>query len=538
MITKQLAWNELIDKFEANPGMGRCYILDDDGYKTTFNDEYKISLLRYLEGLKFESSNSGGDLPLRESASGLDGKDFKPNPNFKQRCLEGEIVVNDYEVFSVIVTPKLSSRQVLSRVPHGYYWCINPHVYYVELIKQGLMQVRRSVRCRHPSTGAAVYRDFIKFSGSPWICLNWNLEDCIVYQVTVKHSTVLMEQAFGRTPQQYCHELLNLARGRDVNGPLVQQNIAKANSNDADVLTAIAESGQTFDSLMDGLRLILKITRDLKSRHFGLTAASLKRSSDLRRSHRNQGQFLSKKQFIAGGGVAKDYHPTRTSVLNAKSRSEADRLSKIWYDKYALSEAADAFTSTWLNYRYNITPLIKSTEGIANAMLYKLNRYFTYRGKLPRPFIDDERFVGSDVSKDYVFTKRWYHVEGDFNKIQNVLYANPLLTAWELIPLWSIIADWFFDISSVLKSINPYPTYRQSVTTYSNRIDVEGAIVLPEGEIRIKVNYYRRNILHNPSIHSFMIYPSTALSWTQKLDALSFLYMGAGKGKVKNYLIN
>lgn len=247
---------------------------------------------------------------------------------------------------------------------------------------------------------------------------------------------------------------------------MVQEALVKANSGDIDALTSIMELPETFQSIIDGFELIKKILLDWKKKDFQLH----KRADDLARTKAwnayrkhiadRKRRFPSYERWAKKRKRSNQTH----SVLEYNREREYFSDKAITYEQYwaskefkfrksAQHELADAFASIELNARYNIQTNIMMLEDIGEVILNYGDEFVRYREK----FINEEaydfkkwfpmdtvRFSGTNTSTERVLIKRQYDIGSTLRKLGKALMADILVTGFELIRLWSIIADWFF----------------------------------------------------------------------------------------------
>jgi hypothetical protein len=189
-----------------------------------------------------------------------------------------------------------------------------------------------------------------------------------------------------------------------------------AAAHDADILTDIAEIGQTIRMIRDPLSAVR-----------GLTSAinSTKRSTSAK--------------FGAAGQTARDL---------------------------------------WLQYRYGIRPAVKSVNGIIEAMTKQRGkRRQTYRGKYNLFKNDSVASVGGnwstqfpilDNSSDEVIIRAGILMEEavEISTSLGLDASGMLAVPWEIVP-FSFVADWFINVGDFLQSLQPYLTKHPLATWYT-----------------------------------------------------------------------
>lgn len=348
-----------------------------------------------------------------------------------------------------------------------------------------------------------------------------------------------------------------------IDNVLVQDTAAKANSGDIDALTSIAELPELIQSIIDGFKLLSKITTDARKKDFQVHQNSIR--SAQARMKKKYGDFIARKERripsykqwssrpANRGKSVKEYHvwvkDTKESFLSWLAYlSKNDKK----YKAMIRAEYATASAGVWLNYRYNIETTVMMLEDVGDTLLNLGTEYFRYRDKLvEEDFIDFSElfpdatvhFEGTCTRTHRVLIKRQYAVATAVQKLGRALMADVLVTAYEKIPLWSIIADWFFTITPFLKAINWNPKHIQEKCSYSIKSEVHGNLHLTKSiagkqitsVVRIDFDIYRRTHL-TPSAH-LGIYWNPDLSWKRQIDAVAFLW-SKQKGIYKNYYMS
>ena len=188
----------------------------------------------------------------------------------------------------------------------------------------------------------------------------------------------------------------------EIDNLLVTETAAKANSGDIDALTSIAEMPELIQSIIDGFKLMAKITADARKKDFQVHQNSVK--SALARMKKRYGDFIArKKRKIPSfkewssrpanrGKSVKDYHiwvkdtkENFTSWLSYLSKNDKK------YKAMIRAEYATASAGVWLNYRYNIETTVMMLEDVGETLLSLGTEFFRYREKkVHENFIDFE----------------------------------------------------------------------------------------------------------------------------------------------------
>lgn len=111
-----------------------------------------------------------------------------------------------------------------------------------------------------------------------------------------------------------------------------------------------------------------------------------------------------------------------------------------------------------------------------------------------------------------------------------------LVTAYELVPLWSIVADWFFTIGPMLRAIQWNPTQDQDKSCAMYKTTASGSYKLTLNgityTIKVDQRYFRRDIIE-PS-RSIGIFFAPDLNINRQLDSLAFAFQSFS-GNIKKY---
>lgn len=247
---------------------------------------------------------------------------------------------------------------------------------------------------------------------------------------------------------------------------LITLATAKANQRDADILTMLGELPETigmFNDLIKGLRRPLR------------TLVAL---SKAKRRWKWDFDYLAYQKL------------NRKGELVTKYRKQ--RFKRYFYDGKWLA-GGELTSKAWLTYRYGIMPLIYSAQDIIKALEKHEKLFETEKernvvdieetidlARLNEPFAVEIPVVVAVTGKvtQRVVIKRRYNVEQLYQKRFGF---NPLLTAWELVPL-SFVIDWFVQVGDAIQAIQP-TCYEAEGATYSVAVDLDLEIrqgVLPQ----------------------------------------------------------
>lgn len=294
----------------------------------------------------------------------------------------------------------------------------------------------------------------------------------------------ISETVFRDDPTGAIADTLTGSIGSDLDGALVAKTLANANRGTIDALTAIAEFPETLRSLMDGVKLCLKIYKDARIKSFRLYNKA-KRQSDV-----NQSQ----------ADIAK----------NAR-------------------ELADAIANVWLNYRYNIMPNVYLIEDLVKTLETQLKEFIRFReGKNIQPSIEFNIDKWSNDSQAFncthrVMIKRLIELRSSFPKIKHLVLTNVAVTGYELVP-FSFVFDWFVNMGDMIAAFCISPEFTQQGATYSWKYTGAAHFVHNTDRSGVSVNLraYKCNVI-NPHNDSCLSY-NPDLDWMRKTDALALTW--------------
>jgi hypothetical protein len=135
---------------------------------------------------------------------------------------------------------------------------------------------------------------------------------------------------------------------------------------------------------------------------------------------------------------------------------------------HLLHSGVKSAPSTWLMYRYGVSPLISDMKAImeilTDARVKPLVQKFVVKHSTIRdyqntkPFISDigTNYVGSETITGICTRRDVAWVQWTSSSLQNIVntgLTNPVQIAWELIP-YSFVVDWFFSIGDYLAALD------------------------------------------------------------------------------------
>lgn len=352
-------------------------------------------------------------------------------------------------------------------------------------------------------------------------------------------------------------DILAECKSRVVPDYFVQDVLVKANQGDIDALTTLAELPESVKSILSGFALIAKITREAKKGEFKLLASIPSRTQYIQdQLYRKWFNKTMKKRKFPDFATwkkrnwyktnAQAYTSYKDLYLEAKKRHE-ERISRIldndlvksrFHEKAKMKahlEVTSAVAGVWMNYRYNIMPTVYTIEDALKTVEKWSRIYRRYSG--PKLGLSEDSIVlpgFKELHRQNVLIKRSYRKETLYKHIQRSMNFDILVTAYELVPLWSIVLDLFFTIGPMLRAIQWNPTQDQDKACSMFRSKGDGKIIKVvngvEHTFDIQVNYFRREII-NPN-RSIGIYFAPDLNVMRQLDSLAFAF-NALKGDIR-----
>lgn len=483
-------------------------------------------------------------------------KEGVKTPNFKIRCIAGEIISNPYlTYFGHIVADNVSLRDKISYNLGTHTWC-DKSFFNINRFWAGLSPYPISEQIYY--SGSTPYKEaFFSVSGK----LNRPVKpDALLYLATEEVVTVgTFSDVTDISVNQLLADIAAKSSHITVNDDVVMECLEHANKGDLDILTAMAELPDTFQSIIDGFKLLQKIfataekkTILLHSRVPALARAKAKNAhirllAQKRKAFPPYEKWKRRNKHARADISVRAYNEARRDYLeNFSNFEEFFKRKEALYRHQARLEVADAVASVHLNARYNIGPAIYTLQDLGEAILGYGVEYKRYRSRLVGDPYDFSKwgtgwtFSGENTRTERCFIKRQYDVSSDLKKLGRALMTDVVVTGYELIKLWSIIADWFFNIGNCLRAINWNPAHLQQVSSYSVKTEISGVLkkdVEYNGKTvtckaHVTFNGYKR-ININPS-DSIMPKWKPDFSLIRQLDALAFFW-SSNRGTLRNY---
>lgn len=247
--------------------------------------------------------------------------------------------------------------------------------------------------------------------------------------------------------------------GQQINGPKVQEVLADHNDRTVDALTALAEMPETAKSIIDGLKVIIRMYVDARKKAFRL------------------------QNKVSEWKNAKTSDKNRRQVLRN------------------IQELQSAIADVWLNFRYNIEPNKYLIEDLLEAYGAPESLFLRDRSRVSRsvPFYD----VRSpwEPNKKATITERVMiksRLELSSKKFDQQLSFNAFKTAWELVPL-SFVIDWVINVGDFITASFP-PAHADQGATYSWKVNDDITFTHPQSGASVSIKFTGYNRLEiNPS---------------------------------------
>lgn len=321
---------------------------------------------------------------------------------------------------------------------------------------------------------------------------------------TISYKCQLLRTTDGQPPVFEVPPVSWLTSQLTTNTGLVTSVLGDANRKSVDVLTSLAEMPESVRSALNGCLNILKMYREARRGEVRL----FNKSKKLRREYDEALNSLSKLE-------RNELISKREALLRKKQLKNDFKLNA--------KELADAISDVWLNFRYNIMPNVFLIQGVIKAAESKKNLFFEFTSTEREALDLLEGFTGSGNCLHKAFIKRKF----DTATVYNSLSVNPFLTAWELIPL-SFVVDWVINIGDLLSTLSvPSPkviegsTYSWKVTGYMSKTFDDGS------RVTCNIQMYKRNVITPQSLCGLHFAPN--ITSDRRLDALALIWKSALK---------
>lgn len=478
-------------------------------------------------------------------------------PNFKARCATGEIIINPYTTYFGYISADpvvLGSTKNVQFSTSG--WCDSSYFNLARFYNgKSPFEIINQVYWYDSSATSSNQQGMFKLNGKVVSPVGNSSLNRVSQTFTDAGS---FSDLTDISVSQVLADITTTSTTISVDDDVVMEALEYANKGDLDVLTALAELPETFQSIIDGFKLLKKIfgkaeakTILLHSRVPAIARAKAK-NAHVKLLAQKRKNFPPYEKWIRRNRGSKDtsvlaYNTARNDYLENFSDFERfyKRKEKL-YQHQARLEVADAIASVHLNARYNIATTVYTLQDIGDTILNYGLEFKRYRGKKESAPYDfsmwktGATFDGENRRTERCFIKRQYDVSSDLKKLGRALMTDVIVTGYELIKLWSIIADWFFNIGNCLRAINWNPQHLQQNSCYSVKTEINGVLSVPVTvngipitcKAHVTFNGYKR-IKINPS-DSIIPKWKPDFSLIRQIDALAFFW-SSNRGTLKNY---
>lgn len=319
-------------------------------------------------------------------------------------------------------------------------------------------------------------------------------------------------------PKQFQREFTALCT---TDPTLVTSALAGANEGKIDILTTLAEMPETIRSVIEGLRLVAKLSKDAKNKEFSLTKSSARKRAELdakletdlaRINHARLGAAKHKQRLL-------DNHARKVKRLH---RRNIEQL---------LKELNDGLASTWMNFRYNVMPTKYAIDDALEFLASFYNEYDSSRAKdafaTPITGLPDGWVAATslewNVSHKCLVKSRYAVNQNLSSRILSHGSANLAKTIWEL-GNRTFVVDWFINAGDYLIALLGIDMSEERKTSYSWNLQQKLAFVHERtgAKVFVDIKNYERQII-NPydcisltvgnNLNLFRLIDSVAMLW-------------------------
>lgn len=175
------------------------------------------------------------------------------------------------------------------------------------------------------------------------------------------------------------------------------------------------------------------------------------------------------------------YDQTDRATWRAAKRLNARQMAK------SAIPPIRKFASIWLAAQFAIKPVISSIEDVAKVLKQRGEVYRTSRkwkglslqlsSPLPTPAPLAYRYVKTSADVRVTSTVKLGFDKGALQRLASQVRFNPLVTAWELIPM-SFVVDWFVNVGDTLSAIATpdFSSRRNACTSVRRKVETVYAL--------------------------------------------------------------
>lgn len=269
---------------------------------------------------------------------------------------------------------------------------------------------------------------------------------------------------------------------------------AKRNSSATDALTQLFEAKESILGLQSNVMRTVQWFLDLRKRHT-LVSKSVITEAEFRAARRKamSGNWIDVRSAKAH---KRDLRKAKQDLVRYERKLSKKYGSPIGENGPDWKSLTDRFTGHWLDSIYGIGATTLSVVDLLEVL--DNQRPIYVRGKAPFAYEVDlpNESQGWTLSSGGVkvsgkaFAKGRVAISG-LNDIGRYTRFNPLLTAWEKVPL-SFVVDWFLSIGDLLASLSPDIQWEQEVTqcAYKHDIDITYKLETEAGTFTLNISGY------------------------------------------------
>lgn len=317
----------------------------------------------------------------------------------------------------------------------------------------------------------------------------------------------------------------------DVKTQTVMSVLSDANLASVDILTAMAEMPETIRSALAGCKQVLSMARDAKRREFSILERGKRARVDYDKHMTETRRLFAERKFLAA----------RNKRQLARLAIEEERkLKQLKNDlKKTLKAIADAVSSVWLNYRYNIMPNVYLIEGVVKSLdeIDVLYKRFSDSSELNIPVTQRDGWnITSEIPITFrCFIKRMYEKLNGYSRLLKEYSANIARTLWELVPL-SFVVDWFINVGHLMSTLlggTQHAGFQEAATiSLKVKTTVNFTHIASGASVAADLSGYERRVINpssycglfwSPDLNSDREKDAAALSWQVFIKNFTFL---------------
>ena len=427
------------------------------------------------------------------------------NSNFQARKKAGEIVVAPYSSRGFVRVKCVAGMKDISSHYLGYHW-----------LMIGLAG----------SAGFTV-------SGNRWYYTPrlfiepWNTSFCYITLHRCKSDWVVPNFF---SPQRLYNEMKTYVAPSDV----ITRVWADNNQKRIDFLTTMAEVPKTLESILDNLGYLASLIRDLKRGRVFANKAYQRQINELGKDVQ-----LRRIEIISSFDQKLSRARTTAAILKLqyRKRKALDRLERYRKrkNKQMYRELTTTLSSLWLQFRYEVMPLVYTAEDALAVIANSTSEYLTSREGINLPLVltpdpgwglnQNEVIIPRSLK---VFIKSRLKPENSYSKTMSM---NPFSTAWELLTL-SFVVDWFINIGDVIAAYTGGFADSSAATT-SIKLDTRQTFTIENVQgayVELSANFYTRStidprlcggLVTRPELNLFRYLDAMSLAWSRSRFKIS-----------------